>query len=436
VRFQTGKEMAESVENYAIDYTHLKNGVADRHVMTVAARRDYLTMLQVLCQTAGLKLHAVTPKLFGMAYALDRAVQPDAQPLAPKQLNVILNFGERWAELCFFRGDRLLQAQALANGPLLANEVKRNVAVFLAQTAVNFDLESPECLYVFGEQPAALEKLKSGQQLPVKTVDPLKPDQEAPENPGDFAGAVGLAALWSQPDQKPVNLAAPKRMQAPVSDMTQRGYLYGAAAAVVALLIIGGMWLVLSMKRGEIVRLEQSKLAMQKDWEDAGQIRAELDAYKEWERTTVPWLDELYDLSARYPYQKDFRVNLLNANPMSTTGKKAAGSKEYVGKLTINGHSRIGEDAVIEDLRRKVMTDPHLKVEMGVFRPDNKAFGFEMKIDVAKQDTLKYTTNLEKPQRKTVKVDVPSPPIYIIEKVYKTKKVEEPAEPDDDGDQP
>ena len=40
VRFQTGKEMAESVDSYAIDYVHLKNGDADRHVMTVAVRRD------------------------------------------------------------------------------------------------------------------------------------------------------------------------------------------------------------------------------------------------------------------------------------------------------------------------------------------------------------------------------------------------------------
>src|SRR6266542_4878072 len=48
VRFQTGKELAESIENYAVDYAHLKteSGGGDRHIMTVAVRKDVLAMIQ------------------------------------------------------------------------------------------------------------------------------------------------------------------------------------------------------------------------------------------------------------------------------------------------------------------------------------------------------------------------------------------------------
>ena len=62
---------------------------------------------------------------------------------------------------------------------------------------------------------------------------------------------------------------------------------------------------------GEIARLEKEKIEMDNAWADVGQIRAELDSYKEWESTTISPLDELYDLAARFPYKKDFRVNTL-----------------------------------------------------------------------------------------------------------------------------
>jgi hypothetical protein len=444
VRFQTGKEMAESVESYAIDYVHLKNGDSNCHVMTVAVRRDYITMLQTLCQAAGLKLHAVTPKLFGMALALDRAVQPDAKPLAPKQLNVVLNIGTRWAELCFFRGGRLLQAQALANGPLMTNEVKRNVAVFLAQYSVNLDLEPPECLYVFGDDPAALEQLKSGQMLPLKVLDPLKPDAEAPENPAHFAGAAGLAALWSDTDQRPVNLASPKRSQAPVTAFRQRGYIYGTAAAVAAVFLIGMAWYVLYAKRTEIARLEKEKIELETEWNSntVAQARAELDSYKEWENTTISPLDELYDLSARFPYKKDFRVNTLGITAGGGQGKKAPGKDNYVAKITLAGVALTNDSKFVEQLRGELLKDAHLRTDMGTFKQNKTYIDYDLKIDVAKQDASKFTVVMEKPVQteKIVYELTPGKKVYVTKKKQaETKKgmpTEPPVDPDDDGGQP
>src|SRR5207237_1276654 len=161
-----------------------------------AARRDILAMIQTLCQAAGLKLHAVTPKLFGIADAVARAHQPEPSPLTPKQLSAVLTIGHRWAELCFFKGNRLLQAQALAKG----------------------------------------------QPLPLKALDPLKPEPKISASltsPGDFAGAVGLATLWGAPVERPINLASPKRSSAPVSVTRQRALVYGVAAAVLAIFLVG-----------------------------------------------------------------------------------------------------------------------------------------------------------------------------------------------------
>jgi hypothetical protein len=399
VRFQTGKEMAEAVDNYAVDYSYLTNGDAERHVMTVAARREIIAMLQALCQSAGLKLHAVTPRLFGVPLALARSIQPDPSPLNPTQLNVVLTIGQRWAELCFFRGDRLLQAQALANGPHLAGEVKRNLAVFQAQHAVNVDLSGPDCLYVFGDDAVALKALKTGQPLPLGMLDPLKHEPEVAaeaKNPAYFAGAVGLASLWVRGAPRPVNLSAPKRCSAPVSVTRQRLMIYGAAAAVALVLIIGGMAYSLAAKRAEIVQLTKHKFDTEKELTDNAQERAELDAYKEWEQSTIPWLDELYDLTARYPYKTGFRVNQFAA---SSTGSKKAAKEGFVGEITLYGITPKGQDRNVHELQSAMSHDAHLRSGIKDFTEGAAGTTYSMKIEVAKQNAKKYDTRLIAPPR-------------------------------------
>ncbi len=417
VRFQTGKELTESVENYAVDYAPLaKLGVGERQVMTVAARRDIVAMIQTLCQAAGLKLHAITPKLFGVAQALDRAVRPEESPLKPNTLNAVLAVGWcRWAELCFFRGRRLLQVQSLANGPMLVSEIKRSLAVFQAQHAVDVDLSGPDCLFVFGDSQAAVQSADNGHRLPIRLLDPLGQEPEiakAVKNPACFAGAVGLADLWAS-GGKPVNLAAPKKQSAPRSVSKQRGIFYGAAAAVVLLLACAGMYMALSRQRSEMKDLNEVQAAQDKFLKDFAQERADLDAYKEWDQTTVAWLDEMYDLSARFPWEKDFRVNQFVA---TSTGKKAAkdskDSKDkdnFIGKINLNGYSPSGKDKeLVKELTDSMSRDTHVKPVLKSLKHGVNAAAptvYDMKIDLAKQNVSAYTTFLI----------VPPVPIGVIE---------------------
>jgi Tfp pilus assembly PilM family ATPase len=433
VRFQTGKEMAEAVDNYAIDYANLNDGTGnDRQVITVAARRDIVTMIQTLCQAAGVKLHAITPKLFGVTSALERAIQPNPSPLQPKNLNVVLTIGQRWAELCFFRGDRLVQSQALANGSMLASEVKRNLAVFQAQHAVNLDLEGPSCLYVFGDDAAILQGLQSGLSLPLTLLDPLKQEPEVAaevKNPAHFAGAVGLATLWSQSIQKPVNLATPKRQAAP-SNVTQRHLVLYGAAALTAALLVAVMVFANVRARSEIARLTTEKIAGENELSTNKQERANVDAYREWEQTTVPWLDEFYDLSARNPYREKFRINQLQATTLSTTGPKKAGSKDavYIGKITMTGVDPSDPskgDNYLKALVDSMSNDRHLVVQnIDTKKPNDKSNNRDFTIDIliARQDAKKYTTHLVVPSRPIVrakdKEELPNPEV----------------EPDDGGD--
>lgn len=403
VRFQTGKELTEAVDSYAVDYVHMATGSGERPIMTTAARRDVVAMIQAMCQAAGLKLHAVTPKLFGAGLALERAVRPEPTPLAEKTLNVVLSMGQRWAELCFFNGKRLLQAQALANGPMLAAEMKRNLAVFRAQYAGSMDLKDPECIYVFGDDKSAVQALESGANLPIRMLDPLAPEPEVVadlEHPSALAGAAGLAELWAHAPQKPINLAEPKRPKPPTSITKQRAMLYGAAAGVVIALAIGGMWYVLNKKKAEIAQLATEKAGYEQMLAANAQERADLEAYKEWEATTVPWLDEMYDLTARFPYEQGFRINQFAAQTNNTKKIKDKDGKEtkdpYIGTINLTMFQP-AKATYVNDLQKDMARDGHLRASTGFLRvlPGNNApWEYKMKIDITKQGAEKYTTHL------------------------------------------
>jgi cbb3-type cytochrome oxidase subunit 3 len=389
--------------------------------MTVAARRDMLMMFQTLCQSAGLKLHAVTPRLFGFAQAVERAVNPDPTPLKPNQLNVVLLLGTRWAELCFFKGDRLLQAQSLANGPMLVSEVKRNLAVFQAQYAVNVELSGPDCMYVFGDPTSVVQALQSGQHLPIRMLDPLADEPKIAaelDNPSHFAGGVGLASVWSQSGEKPVNLIAPKRSSKPVSVSRQRGMFYGAAVGALALFFIAFMWYVLAQKKAEIAKLNQQKLELEEAMKDKAQERADLEAYIDWQKTTVPWLDEMYDLSARFPWEKDFRINQFSATATTASAgllkknAKDANAKQYIGKINLNGIYPEKNDRGLNTLTQMMTSDKHLVPR---FDGNLKPKEFSLKIDIAKQPASAYASQLIVP-----------PP--LIKTVTRTKIVEKKVE--------
>lgn len=392
VRFQTGKEMTEAVDNYAVDYSYLSNGAADRHIMTVAARRDIVVTCQALCAAAGLRLHAVTPRLFGTASALNHAVAPEPSPLQPNRLNAILSVNQRWAELCFFRGKRLLQAQALANGPLLAGEVRRNLAVFSAQHAVDVDLEGPDKLYVFADDPAVVKELHLGQPLPVAELDPLA---DAPgENRAAFAGAVGLAELWSEAGERPVNLASPKRSSAPTTATQQRALIYGAVAALAAILLIGGMIYANVSRRKKVDELAAYQESKKGELNFTAQDRVDLEFYKDWEDSSVPWLDEMYDLTARYPFETGFRVNQFAGTSIGT--KKNLKDK-YVANLKVSGITPSGKEREpVYDLIGAMSRDAHLRTSTKGGKP---GVDYALSIDIARQELKLYDTLLAVPPR-------------------------------------
>jgi Tfp pilus assembly PilM family ATPase len=118
VRFQVAKELSETGDNVVIDYFTLPALDPDgqRRALAFAIRKDVLAPLRSLCQAAGLKLAGVTPRPFGIAASLMRAVK-DGAVTAPESLNApiaILVRGDKWGELVILRDGQVAFTRSLS----------------------------------------------------------------------------------------------------------------------------------------------------------------------------------------------------------------------------------------------------------------------------------------------------------------------------------
>jgi hypothetical protein len=411
VRFQATKDLAESPEAVVVDYTGLSDQAAagERQSLAVILRRSILTSFQQLCRSAGLKLLGVVPRAFAAAGCLQRAQGSRERetinqalgvglPAPPHSAVAVLLLGkERWAELNILHGTRLLFSRSLGTGPALTAEIRRNLVVFANQPSRPdgaFQRPTPQALYVVGTgtTPLSVPALQESLNLPVYEVDFLTAEEKAvvpEEERGSVAAGLGLLQAWSA-RQVPINLASP-REPAPVVDQgRRRRILLGAAAAVVLLAAWFYGQTLLAGKRAEIRDLEEQREQDEARWKKLEPERNDLEGLKDWDKGAVRWIDELYDLDARFPRADGFRLTRIQVEAI-TQRNQALGKQnpkdEFAARMTIQGVAPPGKEGLVHQFVDS-MRDPHLQARVERFRGQN----FSIRVDLAGQAAKKYLT--------------------------------------------
>jgi hypothetical protein len=248
--------------------------------------------------------------------------------------------------------------------------------------------------------PALAEALP----CPVEQVSPLTiTDGVAPreEHQASLAGAIGLAQRWAVAGTLPVNLAVPKRTQVAASPTRRRWLVYGVAAGLLLATCVGGMYWTISNKRGQVLRLTKQKDFLESELRSYAQDRADIDALKEWEAGTIPWLDELYDLTARFPYEQGFRINHFVVGAAPAAKKLGAKDKDKevpaAAVVKLVGVNPPALDPMVQQLRDAIGRDGHLKATIENIKKGGAVHEFTIRVEVAKQSPSDYTTVLVVP---------------------------------------
>jgi Tfp pilus assembly PilM family ATPase len=338
VRFQAMKEITESPDEVVLDYAPLVNGVADpaaeRRSMAVVVRKDVFASVQAMCAAAGLKLAGVTPRPFAVAAGLARAFATGSAlpPEAPADAVAVLTLGTHGGEFTVTRGGqvsftRAVPGPVLASEPLLLAEVRRNLAVYAGQNPAH----PVQAVYVAEAEDGVggwANRLRAALAVPVHPFDPLA-DAAADVPPaarGRFAGPVGLLAGRAA-DALPINFAAPRQPK-PEQDPKRKQILVAALALLV--LVLGGVvfgYLKLDASNKKLAALRQEKADLEDFLKKAEPDAKRLDAVSAWEGRSVSWLDELFDMTDRFPSGDVVRVNSLVAKNLPAdpkTGRQVA----------------------------------------------------------------------------------------------------------------
>ncbi|MFO0930338.1 MAG: hypothetical protein U0736_25475 [Gemmataceae bacterium] len=325
VRFQTIKELTEAPEDVVIDYLVIGNGSAtERKAAALVIRKEVLLAYRTLCEAAGLKLAALTPRVIGIATRVKAARATTDVPADAAVAVVVL--GSVSAELCILQGDRFLLNRALSAGANLSAEVRRTLAVHAGQSG------QPVAAVFLAGDDAVRRQLADSLEVPVHPFDPLA-DAPADSVPADgrglFAGPVGVLALRATGDL-PVNFVAPREPKPPSNPNLR---LIRMAAVAVATLFLGVIVLgqVLNASWStQLAELEEQKTEVEAKLLTTRENAKRLKAIDDWDN--LVWLDELYDLTARIPDVNQLRLTSISTEPLARNPKSRA-----VARVTIKG---------------------------------------------------------------------------------------------------
>ncbi|HLJ93244.1 MAG TPA: hypothetical protein VKU02_08650 [Gemmataceae bacterium] len=379
VQFQVSKELSDALDEVVIDYTPTgasgTNG--ERHALALVARRELLTTYETLCRAAGLKLAALTPRPFGMLACWKHVAGTAAPASAPELAGApvaLLSVEESGAEFCIVQGNELQLARSLAAGTTLAAEVRRSLTVYASQ----YPQHTVRAVYVAGGEEHAPFRARLGDLLgiPVHPMDPFGgvDRREIPSTErGGFVSAVGLLHAHAERAELPINFAQPKKPKPPTNVNKRR---FAVAAAVAAVFLLGGVFYCygrLAEKRQEYENMSLRKMGVERQLAALSEDEKRIAQLDDWTQSGIIWLDELYDLTARFPDTDSIRLTSLTGDQLThiTPTKTATpggdslntgAQNKYVAKLTLNG-TTTGDDQAVNDLLKRFVEDGHYYVD-------------------------------------------------------------------------
>jgi Tfp pilus assembly PilM family ATPase len=416
VRMQIVKELTDAAADVYIDYSPLPEGDkgGQRRALSLVVRKDVIHGIQDACRAAGLKLHAITARPFGIAACLRRVAGSHAQVPAPPAADAVvavLTVARDWADFCAVRGEQLLFSRAMTSGDGLLGEVRRNLAAYAGQPQLSFPRDAIQALYVAGngENAVLQEKLAATLGIPVHGIDPFVNEERidvAANNRAGFTGAAGLLSLWAEHQAMPANFVKPRESKPVTSPAKKRVLVYGVLAAVVLGGALFGAFSVLAKSSAQERDLREQKAAADKRLRELQPEAKYIEALKEWVDGDISDLDEMFDLVARAPWVQGFRISKFEKTVVQQP-KSAKDKEKFLVHVIIKGRIFRKDQRLLQNWVDAINKDPHCKAKSDKINtitnaadPDMSVQEFEVIIDIARQPATAYTTTYSPPGKR------------------------------------
>ncbi|MEZ6120844.1 MAG: hypothetical protein R3C28_30295 [Pirellulaceae bacterium] len=309
VRSEVARRLGENLDRASIDYVLRQPRSADdtaRRVDAAVLREDARQEMDAVCQIAKVAPHRIIPRPYAIASLFGRIAGNKTAPC------LVINRNVDIADLSVYANGHVefTRTVQMPNGldereeaKLLATEVVRTIMVKPSE-----EVDAPEVdrIYVFGNTKNShvlIEDLAEEAALPVTILNPFDQLEFASGTVGKqahlYSALVGMVRDHAE-DAVSIDFIHPKQPPAP-PDYRKKAVLYGLLAAL-AIGVAG--WAL----RSDIVdvREENQTVVSELDKSNAflkkiQQKTATVKWVQAWQNGEVNWLDELKDLSERFP---------------------------------------------------------------------------------------------------------------------------------------
>lgn len=339
VKHQAAREFTALADDAALDFVEMKSeSPPARAVMAAALPGSQLAYARDVCRAANIKPQRFVLRPYSAASLVaDRA---------PSAVALIVDLGEDETDLTVLvegqvflcrtvRGrSRTVEADESAADARAASDASDVAAPLVAEirrTAIAVRNQSGggsvEAVSIFGNGPAErelAEQLRSEMEVPVELFDPWQgvelrtPLDDAAEG-GRYAALVAMLADDAADRHTAFDFLNPRRRPEPVN----RRRLAFAAAAGAALVALAGAyfaWGQFAEVQERIERLETRSRELDQLVKRGAEKQAAVAAIEEWSLGDVVWLDELRDLSLRFPQPRDAVLSRLTLTSRPTGG--------------------------------------------------------------------------------------------------------------------
>ncbi len=390
VRNQAVRENSAIADDAVLDFVAASQDATEPRAVTAAAlSRVGLERIQAVLSDAGVVAKAIVLRPYATAgLVLDSLENRDLpclviNVLAEEADLIVLSEGK----VVFWRTLRHSNAphEAAAAQRLLV-EIQRTLVV--AQTHLSG--RTVEAAYLCGgldEHPALIEALRGNSSLELTLLDPLATHgglPNPPDNAGRFASLLGMLAMEAQGAGHAIDFLHPRKRPAP-PDRRRTFVLAGAAAALVVLLGGYHAWSTFAEVDKNIESLSAELDGLDEQFKRADQKQKVIQAIGDWAQNDVNWLDELRDLSLRFPSSRDAVVLRMGLSH----GRDSGGTIDMVGIVR--------DPVIVSHIENNLRDEFHQissRHEKERLQEDDYTWHFESKIVVTPRKAGQYVSHL------------------------------------------
>ncbi len=365
-----------------------------RQVTAAILSKEQFERMQQTCAAARLKPRSMLLRSYASASLFSRTTTP------PENVCLLVDLVGDEVDLTVTAGGRAVYARTVRlpgdadeeNATrLLVGEIKRTMAVSLQDRP---DEGAIEGIYIFGGPDDHVElvaRIEEELSVPAMVIDPFVGVDMAkcptPDDSGAFAPLLGMLFDDAQGGAHAMDFLKPRRRPEPRS---RRRPLVIVAGVAAALALVAGFHVLDQLSDADAANEAlQAKLADLKQLvEKATEKEEVVKAVEQWQASDVNWLDELRDMSLRFPSSRDAIVLRMTLSRARSSG----------GAVDFSGLVR--DPLIVVRMENNMRDEFHeIRSKRVQERQQDKDYTwqFETSMTVLKRPKDKYVSHLAKP---------------------------------------